>query len=512
MTKAAVFLALSGLALPAFADSVVYPTGDPGQDVAAVQAAVDGGGTVLLKALDVNGFPQVFDFGEYPVAAVNWDAQGAGSVALGTSGDLVILIVGNGAFLFSIGNDVHLRGETLGEARTTIRGGTVPIRNFASIGPSGNLVFGLAKLTVEGITFTEPAFQAVYLTQLGSVPEVRELVAQLGLDVGVEIRGNTFADPKPALTWMWLGQAAMADAPAGPVRIEDNVATFTPGRWAADQRRYESANGLGPRPELWEGLSIADLHAAGELSENAVTGPQVGLHVWLEGSDAVRIADNHVELGPNGFYGIACEANHTYVIEGNTVLAPGRFPDGISLWATDPTLGINQSILRHNRVVLDGSDFGGITLYTGGTDNLFLQNTVEGSGAYAIGLASPFLPPQFFARDNVLRGNQISRFTPRFSSFWGAGAHVLFDANAIGNTLLGLSGIVRDLGESNSATGWNHRGWGPRGARRSAAAGPAEKRDLMRSAGFGVGFMEEASRPSPSPGKNAPPGTGLQRK
>src|SRR5262245_2343042 len=101
MRKAAIYLALFGLASPAFADTVVYPTGDPVQDVPAVQAAVDGGGTVLLKAVDASGAPQVFDFGTYPVGAVDWDEAGVGSVALGTSGDLVILIVGTGALLFS---------------------------------------------------------------------------------------------------------------------------------------------------------------------------------------------------------------------------------------------------------------------------------------------------------------------------------------------------------------------------------------------------------------------------
>jgi hypothetical protein len=110
---------------------------------------------------------------------------------------------------------------------------------------------------------------------------VRAVVEQLGLDVTVEIRGNEILDPKPALTFLWLGQAAMADGPAGPARIEDNVATFTPDRWTAEQRRYESENGLGQRPELWEGLSMTDLHAPSSMSGNTVRGPEIGLHVWL---------------------------------------------------------------------------------------------------------------------------------------------------------------------------------------------------------------------------------------
>ena len=45
MKLAVLPLALCGLALPAFADAIVYPTGDPAVDVAAVQTAVDQGGS-----------------------------------------------------------------------------------------------------------------------------------------------------------------------------------------------------------------------------------------------------------------------------------------------------------------------------------------------------------------------------------------------------------------------------------------------------------------------------------
>jgi hypothetical protein len=162
-------------------------------------------------------------------------------------------------------------------------------------------------------------------------------------------------------------------------------------------------------------------------------------------------------------------------------------------------------------------DFGGITLYAGGTGNQFLQNVVEGSGAYAIGLASPFLPAQFFSRDNLLRGNQLSRFTYRFSSFWGAGADVLFDVNAIGNTLIGRSGLVRDLGQENSATGWNHRDV----AGRTRRAGIAAKRSLLRAPVRPEEVAQGARRDlvysgSPIPaspvGKRTPPGVRSARR
>src|SRR6185436_2805142 len=112
------------------AATVVYPTGYPAYDVAAVRAAVQAGGTVLLKARDTAGIPRAFDFGDYPVGRIDWDDDGAGYVALGTSGEVVEVTIGAFRIYVSLGNDVRLVGETRGTAVTTIRGGTIPIRNF----------------------------------------------------------------------------------------------------------------------------------------------------------------------------------------------------------------------------------------------------------------------------------------------------------------------------------------------------------------------------------------------
>ena len=136
---------------------------------------------------------------------------------------------------------------------------------------------------------------------------------------------------------------------------------------------------------------------------------------------------------------------------------------------------INHSTIRHNHIVMDGSNFGAITLYTGGNANVFSQNVVEGSAAYALGLASPFLPALFPATDNVFRGNRLQRFTPVDSVFWGPGAHILFDENASDNVLVGRSGIVKDLGQNNSATGPRSR---DSARRRALQAKLAAKRDL----------------------------------
>lgn len=438
------------------AGTVVHPTGDPTQDVAAVRTAVQAGGTVLLKATDAAGEPRAFDFGAFPVGAIDWNVSGSGWVALGIAGEIVPVAIGSFTVYVSVGNDVRLRGETVGGAMTTIRGGTIPIRNFASRtipGVGEELVYGLSSLTVEGIRFVESALQGIYTQQLGSLPEIRALAAARGLDLSIEIRRNQFFDVQPAYAFAWYALAAVTDGPAGAVRVEDNQVRFTPGLWDAAERSYELDNDLPQAWELWEGFSIADLHARGTMARNRVEGVDLGLLVYFEGSDVVRILDNRVELRPEGLFGISGQANHRYVVEGNTVIAPGANPDGIVLWANDQTAGINGSSVRHNHVVLDGSEYGGITLVGKGAANHFGQNRVEGSAAYALGLVADFFDAQAPATDNVFVGNKLSHFVPRDSAVYGTGAHVFLDAHTRSNKVVGKSGIVKDLGQDNFIAG-----------------------------------------------------------
>lgn len=420
--------------------------------MAAVRSAVQSGGTVLLKATDVAGIPRPFDFGSLPVAAIDFDPDGSGYVALGTSGEIVPVSIGAAILYVSLGDDVRLLGETRDGAATTIRGGNIPIRNFEPKivpGAGEQTVFGIANLTVEGIRFTESALQSIYTTQLGSLPEIRALVQARNMHPRIEILRNQFLDVKPAYDGAWYALAAVTNGPAGPVKVEDNRVQLTSGRWDAEERAYEQANGLDPTFEVWEGISIADLHARGDITRNRASGIDVGVLVYFEGSDFVRIADNQLEVRPEGIVGIACQANHRYLVERNTVIAKGANPDGIYLAAADQEVGINGSLVRENHVVMDGSEFGGISLFGAGSLNFFVENRVKGSAAYALGLAADFFSPDAIATANVFLGNQISQFTPRDSAVYGSGAHVFFDANTRRNVFIGRSGTVKDLGQGN---------------------------------------------------------------
>jgi hypothetical protein len=104
---------------------VVYPTGVFPTDHQSVQAAVDQGGVVLLKAVDTSGQPWAFNFG--PPAA------GSGRV--------------------SLTRDVTILGETVGGTMTTILGGNAPFFGFG-VG---------VRSAFRGIYFNGPRLAAVLL-------------------------------------------------------------------------------------------------------------------------------------------------------------------------------------------------------------------------------------------------------------------------------------------------------------------------------------------------------------
>src|ERR1044072_6066746 len=105
---AALFLALcASVGLPgtarASSAAVVDPTGNASLDVANVQTAVDGGGTVLLKSVNAGGVPTAFNFGPA-------DFTGSWVAVL---------------------SDIDLEGETSASgAMTTVQGGWGPIEIF----------------------------------------------------------------------------------------------------------------------------------------------------------------------------------------------------------------------------------------------------------------------------------------------------------------------------------------------------------------------------------------------
>jgi hypothetical protein len=439
------------------ATTVVRPTGDPAQDLANVQAAVDRGGTVLLKATDASGTPRAFDFGDYPVGTYNWNYFGnpRGYVALGTAGEIVPVdfVTPSGASqtaYVSINNDVRLRGESDAGVTTTIRGGTIPVRNFAPrdvLGHGTQFVYGLSSMTVEGIRFEGSTLQSIYTFGARDVPEVNAALAARHVDIEIVIRRNQFVDLKPTYDdyfQLWYTLGAVTDRPQGPVTVVGNVRRQAPGLWTAAERDYEQANGIVGASELFESFSIAGLDFRGVISGNDIQDTYIGPLVYQGGSSPVWIEHNRVRLQRDGAVAIACYANHTYHVSHNTILLSGAYPDGILVWPDDDSVGIQKSEITHNRIVQDGSDYGGISLYGASSNNLVADNTVEGSGAYAFGLLDGGSgAPQ---RNNTFVNNRLSRFAPRMSAYFGFATDVFFDRTAADNVFIGCAPSVIDLG------------------------------------------------------------------
>jgi len=447
----AAFLILTG------ATTVVRPTGDPAQDLANVQAAIDRGGTVLLKATDVAGAPRAFEFGDYPIGTYDWNYFGSprGYVALGTAGEIVPVgyVTPSGAnrtVYLSIHNDVRLRGESDDGVVTIIRGGTIPIRNFAPRDVPGHgtqFVYGLSSMTIEGIRFEGSTLQSIYTFGARDIPEVNAALAARNVGIKIVIGRNQFVDLKPTYDdffQLWYTLGAVTDRPQGSVAVVDNVRRQTPGLWTAAEHAYEQASGIVGASELFEAFSIAGLDFPGVISGNDIEDTFIGPLVYQGGTSPVWIEHNRVRLLPNGAVAIACYANHRYHVSHNTILLSGTYPDGILVWPDDDSVGIQRSEIVHNRIVQDGSDFGGITLLGASSNNLVADNTVEGSGAYAFGLMDGGSgAPQ---RGNAFVNNRLWRFTPRTSAYFGFGTDVFFDRTAADNVFIGCAPSVIDLG------------------------------------------------------------------
>ena len=151
--------------------TIVYPTGIFPTDVQNVQAAIDQGGTVLLKATDSVGHPLAFNFGTpqhlLPLRAV------------------------------LIQTNVSIIGELVGSNRTTISGGSKPFR-----------VVG-GKNSIQGIKFDGPLTVAI----------------QIFVSSGIGVIGNEIENVVPDPLLIGFTQSDGIDVGNGgnPANISGNV-------------------------------------------------------------------------------------------------------------------------------------------------------------------------------------------------------------------------------------------------------------------------------------------------
>lgn len=406
------------------ATTIVHPTGAYPLDVQNVQAGLDRGGTLLLKATDVAGVPTSFNFGP--------PQPGSGFVEFHTSAELT--------------------GERLPGAETTIEGGSYPVEAFGEA----------TTVAVRNIRFHAPFHGALLL--YGADTEVRDNHVS-GVVGRLLASGRTIAE-------------AVVVGFAGRVVIEDNVVTDVLADRGFGISQFRSAGPVVIRRNTIDGTG----YGAIESSFN------VGTATGLPAAVSITDNHLRPGPAPNAFgMGIEVNGEGAYYVADNDILVESPSGLGVYALGA-PEFGIapvTAPVLERNRVVMqpvadgrpvfaDGIDLVGTVsgAYVG-------RNSVEGTsfaalGSYGVSGASDL-------GFNTFVGNRIA-------SSRALVADVFLDTAAHDNVLLGDSETVLDLGTSNhiaGAAGMGHSGAGEQvsGATRVRNEAMQESIGALRSHG-----------------------------
>jgi hypothetical protein len=410
------FLAAAGGAQETY-DRVVHPTGNFPEDVQNVQAAVDLGGTVLLKARNTAGEPTAFNFGSFE----------------GTVCDRQV----------GLHRDVWLLGETAGSSRTTITGGYRPL--LIGVPSGGWCTAGFAEtppqVRVEGITFDRSLQAAIDVYKASRAEIVGNRITNIDVSFVLGVGVNVF------------GGGAQRRI-TGKVTIANNLIEFaTPGTG-------------------WNhGIVLDNVSADVAIERNWIRTTQdfTGILVVRQVEAKVRIADNVVMSHPDGLrpeepgIGIYIFANDlwdairnsapVYEVVGNRVVTDGAV--GIGLVGLRGS--IEGPVIERNHISLvlppEGSFLtvaAGIALGGNVSGARIAANRIDGPADFALDVfaldASIFGPNQSAAVDNAFLGNNLTQFRPEL-------ADVFLDEHTRNTAVAGRVRSVIDLGQDNRITG-----------------------------------------------------------
>lgn len=340
----------------AVAASVVYPTGQFPNDVRLVQAALDQGGTVLLKMTNAYGSPTQFNFGP-PV-------RGPGFVTLTVGAELV--------------------GEQSQTGATTIAGGYYPVRSFNSI-----------KSAVRVIAFDAPLHGALFFKG--------------PTDADTEITGNQISH---VVGRLFPGSGTHGEAMViggGRVVINDNVIEFVDADSGIGITQLDSTGPVEILRNRVSGTSTNSIectrnHGVVRIEDNIIrpgaANPFGGTGIEINGTGAYIVTRNEVLIESPGGIGIFALGAVGFgfgtvsgaIIQNNHV-------------TMRPIGDIGGSLFN------DGIDLGGLV------SNSFVgQNRIEGPGFVALGLYDVSFDPSQLSdlRFNTYVGNNIAGVSAEF--------------------------------------------------------------------------------------------------
>ena len=370
----------------------VYPTGSFPLDMQNVQTAIDGGGTVLLKATNLAGTPTAFDFGP-PDPVVD------GGVTLHT--------------------DVSIVGETVHGHMTTINGGFNPILGLLPV-----------RSRIQGIDFEGPLDSPIALISSSGADiignRIRGIVP-LPLFFGTEIEGifvSGFDDPLHAVT--------------GRIRVLDNSIEISGGDFVNGMQFDEVAADI----EI-SGNNVNFLSSDGEVQT-------IGILVFRSHGEAT-VVNNQVTMGngdPNAFPSGIFVGGHPeahYTIATNRIVTNHPAADGIDVLGLPNSGATVGALVLANRVTTHSTtDFNGGIVFQGGVQNSIVAgNVLEGTTGSAIQIIG--IDGTLVADSNLALGNDIAHMS-------SAAGDVFFGPDSSNNLFIGRCNTFTDLGTNNRIT------------------------------------------------------------
>jgi len=404
LTLAIGLAVMAGCQTTGIEGTVVTATGDPAKDVAAVQAAVDQGGPIVLSGN--------FNFGESGRVILRH------SVAISGRGQTVVR---GGFWTFHSPLPEKLPPEAPGPQ--------ISIRNIhfdGALWAPINIVYASELVVLRN-----------RITNVRAHPYPRPNLPDLQTAQGVLF--GTFAAHADSMKREYVPGAL-----TGTVIVEDN---------AIDMRVADPLKTLGQG--IW-GLWTTGIDA--RIARNRVTNASrngiemIDNYRGREGKGAVRIEANTITTPragvpaptprtPNGIVmGFFLDAvagadparNSTYIAEGNVIELNGSTSVGIAVFS-------DGAEVRKNRISADGRDSQPIVFV--GSRGTIAANVVRGTGGSAMSL-TPFR--EMTASDNRLVGNDMRDFK-------AAQAQLLFGKGAGNNSCADNAGLdkVSDHGSGN---------------------------------------------------------------
>jgi hypothetical protein len=412
----------SGIAYGAV--TTVYPTGVNPTDVQNVQAAVNQGGNILLKAVNKSGQPTAFNFGTW---ADNGTVPANSSVTLTAA--------------------VAITGEQVGSNRTTISGGVSPFYE------SDNGY----KVSITGLKFVNPRYDAITIWRSAGITIVNNEVAgvlpltdgsgefttEMGIFVGgagnATVTGpvNIYGNYVHGLTGAGEEHGIYAYTVESPITIDANTVEVgfatTAGDGVVDS----------------EGIEVDGSTGASVIADNTIlVGPgftYYGIKIQGPQTGAATILGNEIAINPaaDSYAGIYIEGSNGGVqVLANYIDSGSESADGIYLEGSTNYWGtVSGATVALNDIDV-ASDMSAVELAGSVTKSSISLNLISGSSAYGVSALTDYNLSDLIS-SNYFLSNLFLGYSASTATFY-------FDTTTQNNVVRGPYATALNYGTGNS--------------------------------------------------------------